>query len=420
MVVALSFVSLLGSTRFRGLTKSFRARATELSKAAKLSQSVSDLRSTIWKASATENKGDFQFPIGNDKIDGTLHLTCTHKLGEVKNALQDYELELKDADSPRLFGDNSKELKFVDGMDLELQQIESILKHGDWVLDKYQARNMATLQNYVDKLQDQANKIPTMFRARMEAYSATARNQYYTWIALTVVCFVASMILLGMLFQRFNKRVFQRLESLAKSSRIVAGGNYDHRIKTHSNDEIAELAGALNAMTQNFQNIQSDLNDQVRKRTKEVVRSEKMASVGFLAAGVAHEINNPLASIAWSAESLESRLHEILNPQQPMDAEARDTQIDDMQKYLRRIQEEAFRCKGITGALLDFSRMGDSQKQTSNLTEIVQSVIDMVKPLSRYRGRKLKFRGNPPVTASVNQQEIKPVSYTHLTLPTKA
>ena len=50
----------------------------------------------------------------------------------------------------------------------------------------------------------------------------------------------------------------------------------------------------------------------MQERTKQVVRNEQLASVGFLAAGVAHEINNPLASIAMCAESLEGRVGELL------------------------------------------------------------------------------------------------------------
>ena len=73
-------------------------------------------------------------------------------------------------------------------------------------------------------------------------------------------------------------------------------------------DEMAELAEAMNDMTARFQEIRDDLDRQVQERTKQVVRSEQLASVGFLAAGVAHEINNPLASIAMCAESLEGRI----------------------------------------------------------------------------------------------------------------
>src|SRR5438128_6792417 len=74
-----------------------------------------------------------------------------------------------------------------------------------------------------------------------------------------------------------------------------------------------ELAAAFNDMTNRLDEMYRDLAHQVNERSRQLVRSERLASVGFLAAGVAHEINNPLASIAFCSEALESRLMHILS-----------------------------------------------------------------------------------------------------------
>ena len=68
------------------------------------------------------------------------------------------------------------------------------------------------------------------------------------------------------------------------------------------------MAAAMNDMTERFLTVRDQLDRQVQERTRQIVQSERQATVGFLAAGVSHEINNPLASIALSAESLERRL----------------------------------------------------------------------------------------------------------------
>jgi signal transduction histidine kinase len=172
---------------------------------------------------------------------------------------------------------------------------------------------------------------------------------------------------------------------------------------------MSELAAAMNAMTNRFQEIRDDLDRQVKQRTREVVRSEQLASVGFLAAGVAHEINNPLASIAWCAESLEYRLHEILYPEENDATAASSPDLEILRNYLRRIQDEAFRCKNITEKLLDFSRMGDTEKQPTDLRQLCEDVIEMVQTLGRYRNKKIIFQANSQIIAQINAQEIKQV-----------
>ncbi len=171
----------------------------------------------------------------------------------------------------------------------------------------------------------------------------------------------------------------------------------------------------MNAMTTRFQQIRDDLDGQVRARTQEVVRSEQLASVGFLAAGVAHEINNPLAAIALCAESLEDRLHDIIAQDDLLPDEEHNETITILKHYLRTIQNEAFRCKGITERLLDFSRLGDVERHPTEIGELTESVISMLSHLGKYRDKTIRFAPPEPVVAFVNAQEFKQVVLNLLT-----
>jgi signal transduction histidine kinase len=131
-----------------------------------------------------------------------------------------------------------------------------------------------------------------------------------------------------------------------------------------------------------------------------VIRSEQLASVGFLAAGVAHEINNPLASIAMCAESLESRLADLAPA-------AEDAQV--VRRYLELIQTEAFRCKGITEKLLDFSRLGEVRRQPTAVMQLVTDVAEMLRHVGRFAGRTIETEPGPDVLVMVNPQEVKQV-----------
>jgi two-component system, NtrC family, sensor kinase len=206
---------------------------------------------------------------------------------------------------------------------------------------------------------------------------------------------VAAGILLVVLVVYFHTWVFRPLRKLIEASRRVAEDNFDYHISISSHDEIAELAGAMNAMTARFREFAMTSIRSEALRTKEVVRSEQLASVGFLAAGVAHEINNPLASIAWSAEALESRVEELLNrARRRGHGGSRSTGGEDKTKWpscrsTLRIQDEAFRCKGITERLLDFSRMGNVEREETDLRELVEAVVEIVQHLGKYRDKEL-------------------------------
>jgi len=184
----------------------------------------------------------------------------------------------------------------------------------------------------------------------------------------------------------------------------VARGDFNRRIEIHSGDEIQDLADAFNEMTRRLREMYANLAQQVNERSRQLVRSERLAGIGFLAAGVAHEINNPLASIAFCSEALERRLDELMRSR-PDTAQEKPI----IAKYLKMIQEEAFRCKEITQKLLAFSRGGERKREQTDLAEIVQGVLDVVQHLQNCKGKQLAFEGQGVIPAWVNSQEIKQV-----------
>lgn len=101
-----------------------------------------------------------------------------------------------------------------------------------------------------------------------------------------------------------------------------------------------------------------------------ISRAEKLAAVGRLAAGVVHEINNPLATIAACAESLEQRIEE--------GAFEMSDASDDLSEYLGLIKSEAFRCKTITTGLLDFSRIRTGDRTLTDIGDVVRSAANLI------------------------------------------
>ena len=260
------------------------------------------------------------------------------------------------------------------------------------------------LDGRIRQLKTHVLELPKLLHQDFYAVLLHNQSQYHSsrWIVWS-----SSLAVLGMLISLmvlFHRWVLGPVRLLLRGVRRVARGSFDYTIQLKTGDEMQSLAEAFNEMTQRLRQMYDNLEQQVEERSKQLVRSERLAGVGFLAAGVAHEINNPLASIAFCSEAIERRLGPATAPVLASESDART-----VRDYLRMIQEEAFRCKRITERLLDFSRCSEIQREWTDLAELISSVVEMVLHMGKYRSRTIVFQPRESVSAFVDAQEIKQV-----------
>jgi signal transduction histidine kinase len=413
-IFVLFVAALYGLYSYRGLAKSLSGRSDELPVADELGQHVSNLRVYLGEArqiaQLESNAVDLPSSVSSDQEkneEDPLQLRmllwkCRDEFDEVCKKVVEYSKLLDDnTDRPDArISDDRRERDTLALINKKLAELGP-----EPFADAELPEKLATLEEEVDELRQLAAKLPSYLQDRLSRLAFEVRKQYRVAIPLAWFMFLIAGGMLCSAVYVFHKAISRPIEVLAAGSRRVAAGDFDHRIALDSRDEMGELAEAMNAMTTRFRETRDDLDQQVQERTREVVRSEQLASVGFLAAGVAHEINNPLASIALCSESLEGRMADLLRRTDLGD----EAEWDVVRSYLEMIQKEAFRCKQITEKLLDFSRMGDRARHATELRELVVGVIEMVQHLGKHQNKRITLRDGSPVVAHVNAQELKQV-----------
>lgn len=403
IVAALAYSGFAGAYSYKELAWTIGVRATDLKLAGELRESLGDLRVSLSRTQELSVLFDAA-PVQRKSF----REEFLDKLTEVHQDLLRYRKHLDHLTfSDVRFGDRSQERETIAELEASLLRVRENMTDQKWVFVDWTPE---LVSHEFEDMYMKASKLQATMHDRMREFAREVKSDYRTWIYTEWTATIVAAIFLPVAIMLFYDWLFEPLGVLLSGSRRIAQqDDFDHRIQLKNVDEMSELAGALNDMTARFQEIRTDLDAQVQQRTREVVRGEQLASVGFLAAGVAHEINNPLASIAWCAESLDSRLHDTLHGEGDTPPELSTADVEILRKYLHRIQEEAFRCKGITEKLLDFSRLGDVERQPTDLGELIGGVIEMVRHLGKYRQKKIEFECREYVSAPLNAQEIKQV-----------
>jgi signal transduction histidine kinase len=175
------------------------------------------------------------------------------------------------------------------------------------------------------------------------------------------------------------------LESQAKTLRLTA----------------APLASTEEAETHDAVVLIEDITLQ-KRLAQQMLLTERLTIAGRLAAGVAHELNNPLATIAGCAESLRERAKDPTLAGLPA--------FQDFPSYLGLIEEEAFRCKEITGSLLQFVREPGSRRAPADLNGLVEKVLELLRHQPRFAGAQYVTELDPALpSVVVNEGQIRQV-----------
>jgi two-component system, NtrC family, sensor kinase len=135
---------------------------------------------------------------------------------------------------------------------------------------------------------------------------------------------------------------------------------------------------------------------------RQMLLTERLTTAGRLAAGVAHELNNPLATIAGCAESLQGQLGAA--DQRALAENA------DFRRYLGLIEEEAYRCKEITGSLLQFVRDPGSRREPTDLNAVVVKTVELLAHQSRFAASQVATDLDPALPpVAVNEGQLRQV-----------
>ena len=257
--------------------------------------------------------------------------------------------------------------------------------------------------------------VPAAVRHHAAAAEASLSNRIRWMLILLVILLAISLALHGVQYQTLVRPLLW-LRSEMKQS---AARNYREPVTPKGDREFRDVAALFNGLARELADLYLGMEKKIIERSRELVRSERLASVGFLAAGVAHEINNPLSVISGYAEIAAKRLQRLLlGPGQPdtasdpeADAEAEAETLGAVMDAQTLIRDEAFRCKEITHRLLSLARGGGDGREKLNLDDVARQVAILTKGLRNYRDRRivLNFDTGESLEVIANPTEMKQV-----------
>ncbi|HUI67490.1 MAG TPA: ATP-binding protein [Nitrospirota bacterium] len=234
----------------------------------------------------------------------------------------------------------------------DLKKLESHLMAYSDVVKEAARRNSGDAQLELQlraegkKLKEFSDSITHLERRRVNDIILSSKRIFIfsIWailiLALLVGHFISQMIL----------RSLREIEKLAKS---ISGGNFHSIEGFRSNDELGSVIVAINSMS-----------EELGHREEELIQSKKLASLGILTAGVAHELTNPLNNISMIAQTY-AELYDKLSSKERVE-------------FMNKVEEQTERIRKIVKNLLDFSKPKDANPNEADINAVIQKTLTLV------------------------------------------
>ena len=239
----------------------------------------------------------------------------------------------------------------VDVLKPHYDHLEFALRHGEPLTSDSVNESLAPLRDGERQLASQTSELARLLEARVKEGLGDLQDKEQRSRRITI--FLGSIaVLLGLMMTTWVVITLRPLRRLQNAARRVAAGDYGNRIAEKGPAEVADLARELNTMAR-----------AVEERERELVRSERLAAVGKMAAMITHEIRNPLSSIGLNTELLEDEVES--------NQEARD--------LVRAIHREVDRLTAITEEYLSFARLPKPKLAPEAINPLVGALAAFVR-----------------------------------------
>jgi two-component system NtrC family sensor kinase len=208
------------------------------------------------------------------------------------------------------------------------------------------------LRNAENKTDQYTKKLATSLEGTVRKLTSYVEDNEHKVRQYTIY-FGLTAVILGILMTGWVVITLRPLQKLRAAARRVAAGDYGERINERGPTEVAELARELNSMAR-----------AVEVRERELVRSERLAAIGKMAAMIAHEVRNPLSSIGLNTELLDEEIGGA---------------SDEAKQLLASIHREVDRLTHVTEAYLSFARLPKPKIARESVNKLVTALADFMR-----------------------------------------